>query len=354
MNGHLDTGPVVDPELWTVPPFGGVIAAGRIYGRGIADMKAGVAVDVLAMRVLAEFREHLCGELVLMLVADEGTGGRHGTQFVLETRPELAGDAMISADAGSPGVARIGEKGFIWMEIEAQGRTTGSAHPHLGVNAIERLLPALDAIRTVADSTMPISEHIRAAIEKTGGRSEIGAGETHTLTHTTVTMAKVEGGVRINSIPSKATAQIDIRMPPGSTVAHIRSQIASALDPIPHIAWRILDAAEPTWTAPEEAIVAAVARNAEALLGEPIDFSIRAGFSDGRFFRQRSVPAVVYGVAAHNGSAPDEHVLISDLEGVYKVQALTAFDYLAAGRTPGSCARPDQDCSCPGRSPPNA
>jgi acetylornithine deacetylase/succinyl-diaminopimelate desuccinylase-like protein len=49
MNGHLDTGPVVDPELWTVPPFGGVIAAGRIYGRGIADMKAGVAVDVLAM-----------------------------------------------------------------------------------------------------------------------------------------------------------------------------------------------------------------------------------------------------------------------------------------------------------------
>jgi succinyl-diaminopimelate desuccinylase len=337
MNGHLDIGPVVDPERWTIPPFGGVVAAGRIYGRGIADMKAGIAVNVLAMRLLAEFREHLRGELVLMLVADEGTGAQHGTQFVLETRPELAGDAMISADAGTPGIARIGEKGFVWMEIEAQGKTAGSAHPHLGVNAIERLLPALDAIRTVADSTMPIPENIRAAIEKTGGRSEArnGAGETHTLTHTTVTIGMVQGGVRINSIPSKATAQIDIRMPPGSTVAHIRSQVASALDRIPHVAWRTLDAAEPTWTAPEEAIVKAVARNAEALLGEPVDFSIRAGFSDGRFFRQRSVPTVVYGVMAHNGSAPDEHVLISDLEAVFKVQALTAFDYLAAGGVPG-------------------
>ena len=337
MNGHLDVGPVVDPERWTVPPLGGVVSAGRIYGRGIADMKAGIAIDVLAMRLLAEFREHLCGELVLMLVADEGTGAQHGTQFVLETRPELAGDAMISADAGTPGIAKIGEKGFVWMEIEAQGKTAGSAHPHLGVNAIERLLPALDAIRTVADSTLPIPENIRAAIEKTGERSETlnGAGETHTLTHITVTIGMVQGGVRINSIPSKATARIDIRMPPGSTLAHVRSQIAHALDRIPHVTWRILDAAEPTWTAPEEAIVVAVARNAAALMGKPIDFSIRAGFSDGRFFRQRSVPTVVYGVTARNGTAPDEHVLISDLEAVFKVQALTAFDYLAAAGAPG-------------------
>jgi succinyl-diaminopimelate desuccinylase len=337
MNGHLDIGPVADPGLWTVPPFGGVIAADRIFGRGIADMKAGIAADVLAMRVLAEFREQLRGELVLMLVADEGTGGRHGTQFVLQTRPELAGDAMISTDIGSPQVARIGEKGFVWIEIEAQGKSAGSAHPHLGANAIERLLPALDAIRTVADATMPIPESVRAAIEHASERSEVlsGAGETHTLTHTTVNIGMIQGGGRINHIPSRASANVDIRMPPGSTVAHIRSQVARALDALPHVAWRILDAAEPTWTAPEEAIVAAVARNAEAVLGEPIGVSIRAGFSDSRFFRQRGVPTVIYGVTARNGGAPDEHVMISDLETVFKVLALTAFDYLAAGGAPG-------------------
>jgi succinyl-diaminopimelate desuccinylase len=330
MNGHLDNPPVFYPERWTVAPFGGVVAAGRIYGRGISDMKAGVAAQVLAMRELAAFREHFAGDLVLMLVADEGTGGHAGTQYVLEKRPELAGDAMISADAGSPLVARIGEKGFVWIEIEAHGKPAGSAHPHLGVNAIERLLPALHAIPKVAEGAVRIPPAVGAAIEKASLRSETGAGETRTLTHVTVNIGMVKGGTRINTMPGQASAKVDVRMPPGTTVADIRSRIASVLDGIPDIAWRILDAADPTWTAPEAAIVGALARNAAAVVGQPIGLSIRAGFSDSRFFRQRGVPTVVYGVTPHNNNAPDEYVLIDDLEAVFKVQALTAFDYLTA------------------------
>ena len=65
------------------------------------------------------------------------------------------------------------------------------------------------------------------------------------------------------------------------------------------------------------------------VLGDAIGVSIRPGFSDSRFFRRRNVPTVVYGVTPQNGNAPDEHVLIEDLEAVFKVHALTAFDYLA-------------------------
>jgi succinyl-diaminopimelate desuccinylase len=331
MNGHLDTGPVVEPAKWTVPPFGGVIKADRIFGRGIADMKAGIAADVLAMRTLAEFREHLHGELVLMLVADEGTGGRHGTQFVLQRNPELAGDAMVSGDVGSPRVARIGEKGFVWIEIEASGKSAAGAHPHLGSNAIELLIVALNAIRALNSHTAPIPASMQAAIKKASCISEAlnGSGETHTLTHNTVNIGMIQGGVRINNVPSNASAKIDIRMPPGSSVADIISRIKTLLDTIPHIAWRLIDAAEPNWTMPEATIIPLLARNAEAVLGETIGISIRPGFSDGRFFRQRDVPTVVYGVTPQNGNAPDEHVLIHDLEVVFAVHALTAFDYLA-------------------------
>jgi succinyl-diaminopimelate desuccinylase len=331
MNGHLDTGPVVDLAQWTFPPFGGVIATDRIYGRGIADMKAGVAAIVLAMRTLAEFRTHLRGELVLMLVADEGSGARHGTQYVLETRPELAGDAMLSGDVGSPRVVRIGEKGFVWLEIEARGKSAAGASPHLGDNAIERLLPALDAIRTMANDAVSIPDSMKVAIEKASAISEKsnGAGETHTLTHITVNIGMVQGGVRINNVPSKALAKIDIRMPPGATVDDVTSRIAGLLGGMPHIAWRVLDAAEPNWTAPDAAIVSALLQNAETVLGDAVGVSIRPGFSDSRFFRQRDVPTVVYGVSPQNGNAPDEHVLIEDLEAVFKVHALTAFDYLA-------------------------
>jgi len=332
MNGHLDTGPVAEPAQWTVPPFGGVIASDRIYGRGIADMKAGIAANVLAMRTLAEFREHLRGELVLMLVADEGTGGRHGTQYILDTRPELAGDAMISGDVGSPRVARIGEKGFVWIEIEARGKSAAGAHPHLGDNAIERLLPAIDAIRSLADHAVPIPPSMMAAIEKASSVSENlnGAGETHTLTHVTVNVGMIQGGIRINNVPSKASAKVDIRMPPGLRVDEVLSQIKKVLGRSPSIEWRVLDAAEPNWTSPEAAIVTTLARNAESVLCSSIGVSIRPGFSDGRFFRQRNVPAVVYGVTPQNGNAPDEHVLIEDLEAVFKVHALTAFDYLTS------------------------
>lgn len=333
MNGHLDTGPIADPARWTVPPFGGVVAPDRIYGRGIADMKAGIAAEVLAMRTLARFREHLHGELVLMLVADEGTGGKHGTQFVLQQRPDLAGDAMLSGDVGSPRVARIGEKGFVWIEIEAEGKSAAGAHPHLGANAIVHLLPALQAIQGVAQEPVGIPETMKAAIAKASKLSESlnGAGETHTLTHNTVNIGLIQGGIRINSVPSRASARIDIRMPPGSTVDSVTAQIAKALQGIPHITWRVLDSAEPNWTAPEAAIVSILARNAEDVLGDTVGVSIRPGFSDSRFFRQKNVQAVVYGVTPQNGNAPDEHVLIADLDAVFRVHTLTAFDFLAGG-----------------------
>ena len=94
----------------------------------------------------------------------------------------------------------------------------------------------------------------------------------------------VQGGVRINNVPSKALAKIDIRMPPGATVDDVTSRIAELLGEMPHIAWRVLDAAEPNWTAPDAAIVSALLRNAETVLGDAIGVSIRPGFSDSRFF----------------------------------------------------------------------
>src|SRR5262249_37362398 len=115
INGHLDTFPVGDTAKWTVPPFDGVVRDGRLYGRGAADMKAGVAAALSTVTLLAQYRHFLTGELVLALVADEETGGRYGTQHLLASEPDTVGDAMINGDAGSPNVLRFGEKGQIWI-----------------------------------------------------------------------------------------------------------------------------------------------------------------------------------------------------------------------------------------------
>ena len=116
---------------------------GRLYGRGAADMKGGIACSILAALLLAETRDDWMGEVVVTLAGDEETMGPLGTQFLLEKYPEARGDVMITGDAGSPEVLRFGEKGMIWLDIEAKGKAAHGAHVHLGVNAIERLMSCL-------------------------------------------------------------------------------------------------------------------------------------------------------------------------------------------------------------------
>src|SRR2546430_7424976 len=78
-NGHLDTFPVGEDLGWTVPPLGGLVRDGRIYGRGVSDMKAGVACSIMAASTLAEHRGAWSGEIVLTLAGDEENMGSLGT-----------------------------------------------------------------------------------------------------------------------------------------------------------------------------------------------------------------------------------------------------------------------------------
>jgi succinyl-diaminopimelate desuccinylase len=117
-NGHLDTFPIGEGH-WTVPPLGGTLKDGRIYGRGVSDMKAGIAAALTAFRILAGLRERWRGELVMTLAGDEENMGSLGSRWLLEHVPEAKGDAMLCGDVGSPMVLRFGEKGLCWVEIEA-------------------------------------------------------------------------------------------------------------------------------------------------------------------------------------------------------------------------------------------
>jgi succinyl-diaminopimelate desuccinylase len=74
-NGHLDTYPIGRQSDWSVDPLGGVVRDGRLYGRGAADMKGGIACSILAMLLLAEVRDSWAGEAVITLAGDEETMG---------------------------------------------------------------------------------------------------------------------------------------------------------------------------------------------------------------------------------------------------------------------------------------
>jgi len=334
INGHLDTFPIGDAGRWTVPPLGGSIAEGRIYGRGSADMKAGLAAAILTARLLAQHRNAWSGELVLTLVGDEETGGLWGTQHLLKTVPEASGDVMLSADAGSPQVVRIGEKGQIWLEVVAEGKANHGAHVHLGVNAIEHLITALQRLTQLRALPCPIPPEIRAVMRAAEAVSEAvsGAGEAHTLAHVTLNIGRIEGGSAVNIIPDSARALCDVRMPPGLAVADIIREIDRLIGDAPGISHRVLSATEPTVTDPNHECVQLAVANAVPVVPGGAVVNMRVGFSDARFYRLHGVPSIVYGPTPHNMGGPDEYVTTDDLFAVFYVHAMTAFDFLARER----------------------
>jgi len=332
LNGHLDTFPTGNPAGWAVDPFGGVVREGRLYGRGAADMKAGLAVAISTALLMAEHRGAFAGELVLTLVGDEETGGELGTQYLLANEPDALGDAMISGDAGSPDVLRFGEKGQLWIEVEARGKRHHGAHVHLGENAIESLMGALGRLIELRHLPCPIPDEIRAAILVAGPRSELvsGSGETDALQKITVNIGTIAGGSSVNLIPDRATARADIRFPPGLAVADVVAEIQRRMGGLPKIVVRVLASSEPNWTDPTHEIVARTAANAAAYLGRAPTCNMRLGFSDARFYRYQGVPSVVYGPVPHNMGGPDEHVTLEDLRAMFYAHAMTAFDFLAS------------------------
>ena len=332
-NGHLDTYPVNEALPWTVPPLGGLVRDGRLYGRGVADMKGGIAASMLAFALLAQHRTAWRGEVVLTLAGDEESMGPLGTKWLLDKVPGLAqADGVIIGDAGSPHVLRFGEKGFIWIEIEATGRASHGAHVHLGDNAIDRLRVALDAVSALRALQPDAPASVTAAIAAARGISEplSGSGEADVLGSVTVNIGRILGGASPNLVPANASAACDIRLPVGMSAERLLAALHAALDHLPGIAWGVLRCFEPNHTDPAAPLVRDVHRAAEEVLGEAVAVNMRVGGSDARWFRMAGLPTVVYGPTPHNMGGADEWVSVAELEAIAQVHALAGFDFLQA------------------------
>ncbi len=332
LSGHLDTYPMGDPVGWTVDPFAGEVRDGRLFGRGAADMKGGIAASIVALAALAAQADTWRGEIVLALAGDEESMGTLGTQWLLENVPAVRGDAVIIGDAGSPLVVRFGEKGFLWVRVTARGKPAHGAHVHLGVNALDRLGAALAdvaGLRTLCPAPPAgVAEAIAAAKQLSEPLG--GDGEAAVLGAVTVNLGRIEGGSSPNLVPALAEAALDIRLPAGVSAEAAEAALARALVDHAGVTFAVERRFEPTVTDPAAEIVRVVYHAAEQVLGRAPAVNMRVGASDARLFRRAGIPTVVYGPTPFNMGGVDEYVLLDELDVVARVHALAAFDYLNA------------------------
>jgi len=331
-NGHLDTFPLLEALPWTVPPLGGVLEDGKLYGRGVCDMKGGMACSLLAASLLARHRDAWAGEVVLTLAGDEENMGSLGTGYMMKHVPHALGDANICGDVGSPRVVRFGEKGLMWVEVEATGAPAHGAHVHRGTNAIDRLRTALDRLKDLEDVPFQAPPVVSEAIARAKPISEplSGAGEAETLQRVTVNIGTIEGGTSPNLVPTHAIARADIRLPVGITTDVLVARLDEWLAPLEGVSWRAIRRFEPSFTPPGHEIVQRTARVAAEVLGEAPAVNMRVGGSDSRWYRQCGVPTVVLGLTPFNMGGADEYVLVDELVAVAKIHTLVAYDFLSA------------------------
>lgn len=332
-SGHLDTYPIGDPEQWTVPPFGGQLSddKSRLYGRGAADMKGGIAASIVAMWAVAQQKDDWDGQMVLALAGDEETMGELGTKWLLDNVDVVKNaDAVIVGDAGSPLVVRTGEKGLLWLELSATGKAAHGAHVHHGVNAIEKLMEAIACIKKLEKLEVKGPDEVLDAIVAAISVSSMlaGDGEADVLRRVTVNVGTISGGTSMNLVPDSATAKLDIRLPYGITTDDVVEKVHDCLEPLQGVSLNVLRQYDPTWTSASEEIVSCTLNAAKEHIDPRAVMNMRVGASDARLYRQQGIPTVVVGLTPFNMGGPDEYCLVEELKQVASLHAFTAFKFL--------------------------
>ncbi|HEY6275078.1 MAG TPA: M20 family metallopeptidase [Streptosporangiaceae bacterium] len=291
LNAHLDVVPA-GPEQ-----FRPRREADRLYARGAQDMK--VSALVMA-QVFGELAGAVRYPLGLQLVTDEEVGGRDGTLHQLEQG--VTGEFVLIGECS--GLRLVTDsKGRINARLRASGRGAHGAYPWLGDNALVKLHRSLS--------------HVLAAYP-------VPAGEAW---RTTVNLARIEtANQAFNQIPDHAEAWLDIRFPAddpdlnGKTGAEVTAYLAGFCEPG---VTPVVDSADPARHADADRPEMRRLRQAITRQGYRPDLLRKHGASDGRFYYQRGIDAVIFGIGGDGQHGPAEYADIPTIAPYYR--ALTVF-----------------------------
>lgn len=335
LNGHIDVFPVGERSHWTQDPFGGAIVDGRLFGRGVVDMKCGTTASLFAFTYLARLRHLLKGRLTMTAVSDEETGGYWGADYLLrELTDEVLGDCVLNGEPSSVDTVRFGEKSILWLRFRIRTAGGHGAYPHLSPSATRiaaDLIGDLAEIEAIAPATPPNvaavlnRPEVRAAIEK-----GLGRGAADVVGRVTLNIGIVKGGTSINMIADECVVDADARLPIGVSVEEVvaTAETIAARHPGATVERLQQNVTPPNWCDPEGEMMGIVRRNVRASIGIDPQPIVNLGGTDCRFWRVRGIPAYVHGCSPAGMGAPDESLDLEEFLHVVRVHTLSAYDYL--------------------------
>ncbi|NDV12603.1 succinyl-diaminopimelate desuccinylase [Crenobacter caeni] len=311
--GHTDVVPTGPEERWRHPPFAAMVDDGKLYGRGAADMKGGIAAFVVALEdFLAASPKH-AGSIALLLTSDEEGPAEHGTLRVVDAllaRGEritwcLVGEPSSGARLGD--TLRHGRRGSLSATLTVHGVQGHVAYPDLADNPVHRLAPALAELIATrwddGDDDFPAT-----GLQVSNLNAGTGAG---------------------NVIPGHATLRFNFRHGPASPAATLirQSEALFARHDI-HGHWQWRSGGEPFVSRPD-ALARALQAAIAAETGLRPAHSTGGGTSDGRFIKRIAGEVIEFGLRNDSIHQIDECVALADLDALSAIYRRTLATLLA-------------------------
>jgi len=304
--GHTDVVNAGEEAAWSHPPFAGVVANDRLYGRGAVDMKGGIACFLAA--AIAHLQENGGlgrGSLSLLITGDEESVAINGTRKLLDwlkQRQEKIDACLVgeptSADALGDEV-KIGRRGYLNVSVVVHGKQGHSAYGEKAENPIPKLARIIDRLATaVLDNA---TEHFqRTSLEPTI------ISVPNTATNVIPGTARANFNIRYNDLHTRQSLQ-----------AWVQEQCQAAAGEVGAKFSLSFEGNGDVFLTKPGPFVDMMATAVQAITGHKPALTTNGGTSDARFIKDLC-PVVEFGLRNATAHQIDEHVPIADL------QALTA------------------------------
>ncbi len=338
LNGHID---VVPPGSgWTVDPFGGEIKGGWLYGRGSADMKAGLAAAVFAAEAVRRSGVSLRGTIEISGTVDEESGGLAGVAHLARIGrvTSRTTDYVIIPEPFSPTRICIGHRGVLWFRILAHGRIAHGSMPFLGVSAIDAAAEAALGLReALGDLVTELPVVPEGARRPTLNVNSIAGGQVIEGLGESAFLDGHGQGLPSPCVADQCELVVDRRYLLEEGADAVRAEVQGVLAAVearrPGVRFEIEEvlSVKPTHTPDDCRLVEALSRGIETATGRSADLVASPGTYDHKHFQRIGGigQCVAYGPGElEQAHQPDERCALSDITESTQVMALTIVDLL--------------------------
>jgi len=321
---HMDVVPA-SREFWSVDPFAGLIKDGHVWGRGALDMKGHGIVQLMTFIAIKRAGIPLTRDLVYIANADEETDGL-GSRAFIERHPDLIGDVeYLLTESGGSRVENgkvlwygmnVGEKQVYWHKLVVKGKASHGSRPTPDnpVPRLARILTRIAAWDTPVRVTPSVDRYFKAqartetgehrrwladaagALKSARGRAWLLSDvERNALLRNTISPTVLVGSDKTNSIPSQASAELDIRLLPDQDTLAFRRALLRVIGDSGVTLTMIGDMA-PRFSAPLDTEMSRAIQNTAARLlpGVPFATTTSTGATDRPYYAGAGL--ICYGV----------------------------------------------------------